>query len=113
MTDNVRAMDFIMTFLAENGLFFVDSRTSLNTVGYATSTRLGVKSVIINSYLDVEDDEAYIEDRLEKLTAEALEKGQVIAIGHDRPNTLAVLERKLPELEKRGITFVPVSELIR
>ena len=113
VTDNVRAMEFIMAFLAENGLFFVDSRTSLNTVGYATSTRLGVKSVIINSYLDVEDDEAYIENRLEKLTAEAFEKGQVIAIGHDRPHTLAVLERKLPELEKRGITFVPVSDLIR
>lgn len=113
VTDNVRAMEFIMAFLAENDLFFVDSKTSLNTAAYATSTRMGVKSAIINSYLDNEDDEAYIENRLEKLATHAFDNGQAIAIGHDRSNTLAVIERKLPELEKRGITFVPVSALIR
>jgi len=113
VTENVRAMEFIMSFLAENNLFFVDSRTSLNTVGYSTSTRMGVKSAIIDSYLDVEDNELFIEGRLEKLADEAFVKGQVIAIGHDRPHTLSVLEKKLPELEKRGITFVPASALIR
>ena len=43
VTDNIRTMEFIMSFLAENNLFFVDSKTSLNTVAYATSTRMGVK----------------------------------------------------------------------
>ena len=113
ITENVRTMEIVMEFLEDNNLFFIDSRTSLNTTGYSISQKTGVKSAIIDGYLDVENDETAIEKRLERLAGQALTNGRVLVIGHDRPLTLRVLERKLPELEKRGITFVAAVDLIR
>ena len=112
-TENVRTMEIVMEFLRDNNLFFIDSKTSLNTSGYTISNRLGVKSAIIDGYLDVDNDSAAIEKNLERLAQKAFITGWVIVIGHDRPNTLAVLEGKLPELEKRGIRFVGALKLIR
>ena len=112
-TENVRVMESVMEYLSKNNLFFVDSKTSLNTVGYNMSTKQGVKSAIIDGFLDVKNDRDDIERRLTRLTDLALQKGRVIVIGHDRPLTLSVLEQRLPELEKKGITFVPASDLIR
>jgi len=43
----------------------------------------------------------------------ALEKGKVIAIGHDRINTFYVLKIMIPELIRAGIEIVPVSELVK
>ena len=113
ITENVRAMEVVMEFLEDNNLFFIDSKTSQNTTGYPISKKMGVKSAIIDGYLDVENEEAAIEKRLERLAEQALTNGRVLVIGHDRPSTLAVLERKLPELEKRGITFVAAVDLLR
>ena len=81
--------------------------------GYPLSQKAGVKSAVLTSYLDVEDDPAFIENRLEELAERALEEGLVIAIGHCRPNTADVLERNLPEIEERGITFVRLADVVR
>lgn len=112
-TENVRSMEMVMNFLDEHNYFFIDSKTSLNTAGYRISQISGVKSAIIDGYLDVSDDRADIEKKLDYLAQNAFSNGYAVAICHDRANTVAVLERMLPELEKKGIKFVEISELIR
>ncbi|MCE5248772.1 divergent polysaccharide deacetylase family protein [bacterium] len=112
-TESLRTMEIVMEFLSSNNYFFIDSRTSLNTVGYSLSHKAGVKSAIIDGYLDVADNQAAIEKKLDNLAAHALDTGSSVVIGHDKPNTLAVIERKLPELEKKGITFVKITDLLR
>jgi hypothetical protein len=112
-TENVRTMEAVMEFLSSNNYFFIDSKTSLNSAAYSVSQKSGVKSAVIDGYLDVADDRAAIEKKLDILAEKAITNGTVIVIGHDRPNTLAVLERKMPELEKKGIAFVKVEDLIR
>lgn len=113
VTENVRTMEIVMEFLSQNNLFFIDSKTTLNTVGYYISNKTGVKSAIIDGFLDVDNSETAVENKLELLAKQALTNGRILVIGHDRPNTLAVLKRKLPELEKKGITFVGAHEMIR
>ena len=43
----------------------------------------------------------------------ARRNGMALGIGHPYPETIAVLERQLPQLAFYGVTLVPVSELIR
>ncbi len=112
-TQDIRTMEVVMTYLRENHYFFVDSQTSRASKGYLLSQKKGVKSEVLTRYLDVEDDEDFIEKRIDELAATAFDTGLAVVIGHDRPKTIAVLERKLPELAARGIVFVPVSDVVR
>lgn len=112
-TADVQTMERVMAYLGERDYFFIDSRTSTKTVGYATSQRENVRSTAISGYIDVEDDQAAIEMRVRELAESARKSGTGILLGHDRPNTVAVLERMLPELASDGFRFVPVADLVR
>ncbi len=113
VTEDLRIMETVMNYFRENGMFFVDSQTSRNSVGYSLSQKMGVKSAVLTRFIDVTDEQDFIEGRLRELGNTAIERGQVVAICHDRPNTVAVLERILPELEMLGISFVAVETLVR
>ena len=112
-TEDVRIMEIVMKYLNDNNYFFVDSQTSRKSRAYSLSQKLGVKSAILYSYIDVEDDKAFITRRLDDLAEAAFEKGIIVTICHDRPNTVDVLEKKLPELEERGIKFVKITDIVR
>ncbi len=112
-TADVQTMERVMTYLGERNYFFIDSRTSTQTVGYVTSQRANVRSAAISGYIDVEDDPTAIETRVRELAESARKSGTGILLGHDRPNTVAVLERMLPELASDGFRFVPVADLVR
>ena len=112
VTEDVRAMEIVMKYFNENDYFFVDSQTSRNSKAYNLSQKLGVKSAKLYSYIDVEDDKDFINKRLDDLAEAAFDEGLIVAICHNRPNTVEVLEKKLPELEERGIKFVNVSDIV-
>ena len=80
--------------------------------GYSLSQKRGVKSAILFSYLDVKDDKDFIAKRLDELAEAAVDKGLVVTICHDRPATVEVLEKKLPELEEKGIKFIKISDIV-
>ena len=61
----------------------------------------------------VEDDKDFMNARIDKIADAAIEKGLVVAICHDRPKTVEVLEERLPELEARNITFIKVADIVR
>ncbi len=112
-TEDLRTMEIVMDYLSENNYFFVDSRTSNNSKGYSLSQKMGVKSAVLYTYIDVEADRDFMNDRIDKIAAAAREKGIVVAICHDRPLTIEVLEKRLPELAASGITFIKVSDIVR
>ncbi|PWG63425.1 divergent polysaccharide deacetylase family protein [Spiribacter halobius] len=106
-------MAWLMEALAGHGdLYFVDSRTTHHTVARQIAGEHGRPFVERDVFLDHDADPAAIERQLARLVAEARREGQAVGIGHPRPNTLAVLERRLPALAREGIRFVRVSELI-
>jgi polysaccharide deacetylase 2 family uncharacterized protein YibQ len=47
-----------------------------------------------------------------KLADVAERKGIAIGIGHVKPQTLAVLQREIPDLQKKGFRFEFVSRLV-
>jgi polysaccharide deacetylase 2 family uncharacterized protein YibQ len=103
----------LMQVLKQEGVFYVDSRTTAATVAYETAKKEGVPSAFRNvPFLDDAPGKAAAEEGLRRAMRGARSKGQAIAIGHPRPATLEALRELLPEAGKEGIRLVFVSELV-
>jgi polysaccharide deacetylase 2 family uncharacterized protein YibQ len=105
-------MKAVLRVLAGRGLFFLDSRTSAQTVGYKVARELGVPAAERQVFLDGDPTPQAIEGQFQRLLALARAHGSAIAIGHPHPETLAALEREVPKARAEGYEFVPVSYLL-
>lgn len=112
MTEDEFSMKLILEEAKKKGLFFVDSLTSNHSVAYNMAKEMGIKAARRQVFLDHEEDVAKIKSQLKLLKDIALKYGQAIGIGHARNITIAVVKEMIPELEKEGIRFVKVSELV-
>jgi polysaccharide deacetylase 2 family uncharacterized protein YibQ len=112
-TADRRVMGVVASELARRRLFFVDSRTTDATVAAEAAAAVGVPCVSRRVFLDDIQTEVAVTRSLEQLVAKARAEGFALAIGHPHPATLAVLERELPHVGRRGVRLVPVSELAR
>lgn len=99
--------------IKEKGLFFLDSRTTVETIIVTTMELFGVPTAKRNIFLDNEDDELKIKIQLEKLANKAERDGSAIGIGHVKSKTLNVLKEEIPKLKEKGFEFVFVSKLVR
>jgi polysaccharide deacetylase 2 family uncharacterized protein YibQ len=105
-------MTAILGVLAARGLFFLDSRTSAESVGYRVARDLGVPAAERQVFLDGEPTPEAIAGQFQRLLGLARLHGAAIAIGHPHPETLAALEREVPKARADGYEFVPVSYLL-
>ena len=110
-TSNTKKMEIIMTFLRQNRLFFIDSRTTTKTVAYNVAKKMGVPCGERTVFLDNDFSKKEIRRQLKRLLAIAQKKGEAIAIGHPHPDTLQTLYEELPKL-KRHVKIVPVHKLV-
>jgi uncharacterized protein len=106
-------MAALMPELRRRGLFFVDSRTLASTVAYDTAERLGVRAASRKVFLDDSANREAILRQLELAARDAARDGFAIAIGHPRPDTIAVLAAGLPGIVSRGIRLVFVSDVVQ
>jgi polysaccharide deacetylase 2 family uncharacterized protein YibQ len=112
LTQNSRAMGWLMGELKSRQLYFVDSRTSAASVALDTARASQLPSLKRDVFLDNERSVYRINRQLEQLLMLAREQGQAVAIGHPYPETLQALEARLPQLRAEGIQLVPVSQLL-
>jgi polysaccharide deacetylase 2 family uncharacterized protein YibQ len=107
-----RSMHEVLGVLADRNLFFLDSRTSPESVGYRVATALGVPSAERQVFLDGDLRPQMIREQFARTLAIARERGAAIAIGHPHPATLAALAEEVPRAKAMGYRFVPVSALL-
>jgi len=112
LTEDKKMMRWVMSKIKKRDLFFLDSRTSPNTIAYSIAKEYGIKAAKRNFFLDNEDDLEIISQQIIKLGEAAIKKGSAIGIGHPGKNTLIALQNTLPKLKERGIKIVPVSQLV-
>jgi len=112
LTADSTTMHAVLGVVAERGLFFVDSRTTAESVAEEIARELGVPTAARDVFLDAEIDAPSIAAELDRLLAIARERGAAIAIAHPHRATLELLERELPRLKARGFELVPVSYLL-
>ena len=112
-TSDPATMDAVMASLARHGAFFLDSRTSAQSVGESAARRHGLPTTGRDVFLDNHRDLLAINEQFNQLLRIARRRGHAIAIGHPYPETLEYLERVLPLMPQAGIEIVPVSRLLR
>lgn len=106
-------MGWLMSAMEDFGpLYFVDSRTTAETVARQIAEEHHIPHRDRDVFLDNARIPALIRTQLKKLLERARHRGTAVGIGHPYPETLAVLEQMLPRLgSEYGIRLVPVSEL--
>jgi polysaccharide deacetylase 2 family uncharacterized protein YibQ len=113
VTPSTRHMEWLMQDLERRGgLFFVDSRTTANSVAMFVARENGLPSVKRDVFLDNDRSPEAIHKQFRRLLRLSRQRGWAVAIGHPHPQTLAMLEAELPKLEAMGVRLVPVSRLI-
>lgn len=112
LTENEQKMKQILKYLKQYTDTFVDSHTAKNTVAFDVCkdymTYCGINSVFIDNL----DDANYIKDKINKGIKLLEKEKKIIMIGHLRPTTVKLLMAYLPELEKKGIKFSTVKEVL-
>ena len=99
-TADPQLMTYLMTALQEKHLFFLDSRTIGKSVAGKIAKEQGVRSLDRHIFLDASNELADVQRQFKAAIHYARKHGSAIAIGHPRPNTIAVLQaglRNLPE----------------
>jgi polysaccharide deacetylase 2 family uncharacterized protein YibQ len=112
-TEDIKLMGTLLGELKKRDMFFLDSLVTNDSAGEYLAGEMGVRFVKRSIFLDNESSQSYIKKQFEKTVSMALKGGEAVAIGHDRPNTIAVLKEVVPKLAARGIDVVPVSELAK
>jgi polysaccharide deacetylase 2 family uncharacterized protein YibQ len=107
-TRDERAMSLLVSVLQEHGLFFLDSLTTSESIGYRIAREQGIKALKRDVFLDNEDDLRSIEIQWEKAVAVAARRGYAVVIAHAKKNTIAFLKKTLPS---NRVSVVPLSEL--
>lgn len=112
LTENGLAMRVLLEEIQKRGLFFIDSRTSSQTVAYSIAKSIGVKSEDRDVFLDNKSDIEYIKGQIDTAIRIAKKKGEATVIGHAKPQTAAAIREKLPDFEKEGIELVTISRVL-
>ena len=112
MVEHEEKMRIILEEMKNRGLFFLDSRTSPRSIVYKLAKKMGVKTATRHVFLDGKNEVTYIRKQLDQVAKVALKNGGGIAIGHLQPATIEALRDHLPHLEKKGIQFVKLSEVM-
>lgn len=111
-TENADLLKPVMETLKERELMFLDSRTSPISQAAKVARAHDVPTITRDVFLDHEETNAFVEDAFKKAEAVARRKGSAIAIGHPKAVTIDALAKWIPEAERRGFQFVPMTTVL-
>jgi uncharacterized protein len=112
ITPDRTRMRWVLEEIQAAHCFFVDSRTEKDSVAFDVARELAIPSVQRKVFLD--DDKRFeeIARQWDRALALARKDGQVLAIGHIYPETVAALEKLVPAA-KGKVKFVKAGDLTR
>lgn len=104
------AMEVLMEEVKRQGLFYIDSRTTVLSKGEAVAKRLGVPNASRHIFLDHELTESFLSKQFERMKHIAKRNGVAVAIGHPHPMTVNFLKKHLLTLEKEEFNLMSLDE---
>jgi uncharacterized protein len=106
-------MNAALEFARREGLFFLDSRTTHNTVALEVAREKRVPAAERHVFLDNVREVGAIREALTQGVALAREQGYAVLIGHaTSPELALVLQEEAPAIEEGGIRFFHLSTLL-
>lgn len=112
LTQKSLPMEWVMQALQKRQLYFIDSRTTSNSIAWKTAQAFNIPSLKRDIFLDHTPTPEFIAQQFSKLTSIAKRRGYAVAIAHPYPETIRYLQQQLPKLEKQNISLVSASELV-
>lgn len=110
-TANRSVMEAVLKEVKAEGIFFIDSRTSADSVAYPVAVEMGIPATLNRSFLDHVDEESFMWSQFEKAAGVALKRGGAVVICHARPGTVKFLPG-LYEKASGSVQFVTVPEYL-
>ncbi len=111
LTASAEKMRQVFTVLKQEGLFFIDSRTSPDSKCEVSARLFQLRFSHRDIFLDNSQKVDYISGQFRKLLRRAEKHGHAIGIGHPYKTTLEALKIELPKLNGR-IRVVRASRLV-
>jgi polysaccharide deacetylase 2 family uncharacterized protein YibQ len=112
LMENPEKMRIVLAELKRRELFFLDSRTTPQTVGLKTAQSLGLRAMERSLFIDHSLNEEDIKKKIEKLIQLSLSNGKAIGIGHPHPSTIKSIKEMIPKIKEKGIDIVPLSAVM-
>jgi hypothetical protein len=113
LTKEKSTMKWVMALLKWQGLYFIDSRTTPESVAEKVANSMGVSTSSRDVFLDNEITEKSINFQFQRAVKIAKKSGYVIIIGHPHDETIAVLRKRIPMLQAAGIKLVSPEMIIQ
>jgi polysaccharide deacetylase 2 family uncharacterized protein YibQ len=113
-TTDEELVETVLALCREQGIYFLDSRTTADTAVPRVAKRLGIRIGERDVFLDNEPEKAGMIRSVWKGLERAEARGAAVMIGHTWSAELAAtLEELYPELIARGYSLSTVSRLMR
>ncbi len=111
-TADPRVMETVLDLISERELFFIDSRTTPETIALKLARERGIPSARRDVFLDNVSTPSAIDAKTEELLDLAEKKGWAIGIGHANIETARALERMARKAGERNIQWISLESLI-
>jgi polysaccharide deacetylase 2 family uncharacterized protein YibQ len=108
-----KKLTVVFNKLKNSKLFFIDSRTSSDTKTIVTAEKVGLPVAVRKIFLDNNRDYNEIYNNLVNITKKDVDRSPVIIIGHPYPETIRAISDAVKVLREKGISIVPVSQIIK
>ncbi|MFH1378645.1 MAG: divergent polysaccharide deacetylase family protein [bacterium] len=106
-------VEVLLSSVQQSGLFYVDTRTVSNSFIPDLSKKLNLSLLVIDVFLDDEDDMRYIKQQLQVLANRSKQMNTAVGIGRvDKKYTALAIKKSLQYFKYQGIEFVTLSELL-
>lgn len=109
----LEGLNQVLSIVKEERMFFIDSVTTSKSMATNAAKLVDIPLLRRDIFLDHSQDLVDIEKALTKLEETAKKQGYAIAIGHPHSTTFTALEKWIPTLEQKGITLVPITNLLQ
>jgi polysaccharide deacetylase 2 family uncharacterized protein YibQ len=111
-TSDRRVMNDVLRALPKD-LYFIDSRTSNDSIAGRMAKQMNIPTASRNVFLDDVQSERAVRRQVALLASLAAERGVAVGIGHPYGVTIRVLNDLAPALRARGFRFVRASDAVR
>ena len=112
VTSDRNMMKKVLSVIKDEGMYFIDSKTDFDSLGWKTAIEMGVKTAVRNVFLDHTRSYEHSIFQIKRLVEIAKRTGKGIAIGHPFDTTFAAITDSLDFIKSNGVKVVFVKELL-
>lgn len=111
-TEYTDGMRTVLSVMRDHGLFFVDSRTTSQSIVKQEALRAGVPTLVRDVFLDNVAEVDAIRVEISRLVRRAKQNGAAVGICHPYPETIAALRLEQEQLKDTSIELVFASRMV-